>query len=168
MPNIEFLLASAAGSIDMIEDRKRSDSVLAREMQAEIDGSLLVGLNTNNYQFEPISVSNRIRSDSDLARELQDQWNNEEFMGPGSSLANVPPPPYSAESLDSFPSVSSPLRSPIKTPTAAASNPLTGSSIRSEMHRHDRWVQFITCLYSTVSLTGGMCVLKIWRTVYDK
>jgi hypothetical protein len=124
------------GNIDMIEDRKRSDSVLAREMQAEIDGSLLVGLNTDNYQFEPIPVSNRIRSDSDLARELQDQWNNEEFMG--STGPNIPPPPYSAESLDSFPSVSSPLRSPVRAPTTGSSNPLTGSSIRSEMHRHDR------------------------------
>jgi hypothetical protein len=141
------MIASVAGSTDMIEDRKRSDSALAREMQAEIDGSLLVGMNTNNYQFEPISVSNRIRSDSDLARELQDQWNSEEFMVPGPSLPNAPPPPYSAESLDSFPSVSSPLRSPIKAQTAATSNPLAGSSIRSEMHRHDRWVSFVILFY---------------------
>ena len=139
--SIDFA-AAATGNSNMTEDRKRSDSVLAREMQAEIDGSLLAGMNSNNYQFEPISVSNRIRSDSDLARELQDQWNSEEFNIP--ALSNIPPPPYSAESQDSFPSVTSPLplRSPLKAPTGSSGNSQFSSSVRSEMHRHDRCDQF--------------------------
>ena len=89
--------------------RERSDSDIAREMQAEIDNSLLMDMdNSNPYHFVPVTNSNlntnnnnnnnnnntnsnnnnnannRVRSDSEIARELQAEWDREEYTTQGS------------------------------------------------------------------------------------
>ena len=115
--------------------RERSDSEVARQMQAEMDGSLLLDLGNhnseNNFEFESIASSGRVRSDSEVAREMQASWNNEDFT--------VVPPLIPAESLDTFPSVSSPLVSAVRASSSGPSAPFS-PSIRSHLHRHDRCV----------------------------
>lgn len=129
---------SKISSSDAVAGRERSDSELARELQAEMNGSPLdlsdMGSGSvtspNKYQFQ-IVQNNRARSDSDIARELQAQWNNEEFA----SLTD-PLPLLVVESRDSFPSTFSPVLSPLKASAASSYSP----SIRSGIHRHDRSV----------------------------
>ena len=132
--------------------RDRSDSDIAREMQAEIDNSLLMDMdNTNPYHFVPVSntnsnsilnTNNRVRSDSEIARELQAEWDREEYPTQGSSvpspLGPFPPQhdPILFESQDTFPSVTTPIQSASKLP-AIASTPFS-PGLRSGMHRHDR------------------------------
>ena len=128
----------AAGSSAMGWRRDRSDSEVAREMQAEIDGSLLMDMSNHNgggdfnSQLDAVS-GNRMRSDSDMARELQAKWDSEEF-----GTADVLPPAQS-ERADTFPSVSSPLPSASKGSSSSQATAFS-PSIRSHLHRHDRFV----------------------------
>lgn len=114
--------------------RERSDSDVAREMQAEMDESVL--LDTSNPSKEDGIHSeskniggNRMRSDSEVARELQAKWNSEEF-DPSDTAAIT-----SSENLDTLSSMSTlPFLS-----NRASSAPISSSpSIRSHLHRHDR------------------------------
>ena len=142
--SVVMYTASKTSMSEVVAGRERSDSDLARELQAEMDGSPLALSDTgtrpvstaSTYQFQIVQDS-RPRSDSDIARELQAQWNNEEFA----SLTD-PPSLTAVESRDSFPSVSSPVMSPVRDPARSSFSP----SIRSGIHRHDRSVCALHCL----------------------
>lgn len=145
-----------------INRRERSDSEIAREMQAEIDNSSLIDMDsTHPYHFVPVTntntssnsnsnsnvnsnANNRVRSDSEVARELQAEWDREEYPPSGSPgvspLGPYPPPhdPIHFESQDTFPSVTTPIQSASKVATTA-STPFS-PGLRSGMHRHDRYV----------------------------
>lgn len=129
-------LTNGAGDSTIQWQRERSDSEVAREMQAEIDGSILMDMSNpssgSNFHFESEPIGGSwVRSDSQVARELQAKWDNEEFDS--SDIATLTPP----ENFDTFPSVSSPLpqsNRALSAPTSASFSP----SIRSHLHRHDR------------------------------
>jgi hypothetical protein len=140
--------------------RERSDSEIAREMQAEIDNSSLIDMdNTHPYHFVPVtntntssnsnsnknsSANNRVRSDSEVARELQAEWDREEYPPSGSPGVSplgpypLPHDPIHFESQDTFPSVTTPIQSASKVATTP-STPFS-PGLRSGMHRHDRYV----------------------------
>lgn len=140
--SVVMYTASKTSMSEVVAGRERSDSDLARELQAEMDGSPLALSDTgtrpvstaSTYHFQIVQDS-RPRSDSDIARELQAQWNSEEFA----SLTDPPSLTVTAlEGRDSFPSVFSPVMTPLKDPATSSFSP----SIRSGIHRHDRSVLY--------------------------
>ena len=122
-----FLLISASVSDSA---RPRSDSEVARQLQAECDNEL-----NQSYSFASVpvtperqrgtNVNVRPRSDSEVARELQAQWNAEE--GFGGSGTSTPLPLFSPS------------------PPPHRSGPTVSSSPVSGFHRHDRYVYGYLC-----------------------
>eukprot|EP01042_Synura_sphagnicola_P000653 gene653-722_t len=114
-----LLLISASASDSA---RPRSDSEVARQLQAECDNEL-----NQSYSFASVPVTPerqrgtninvRPRSDSEVARELQAQWNAEE--GFGGSGTSTPLPLFSPS------------------PPPHRSGPTVSSSPVSGFHRHD-------------------------------
>ena len=160
LSNILIFLLSSSIITDVVvsnntvtNQRERSDSDIAREMQAEINNSLLDMDNSNPYHFVPVTntnsntnsnvnTNNRVRSDSEIARELQAEWDREEYPTQGSMVPSPlgPYPPHDPiqfESQDTFPSVTTPIQSASKVPSTA-STPFS-PGLRSGMHRHDRY-----------------------------
>ena len=128
--------ALADGSEDNSSDwqRERSDSDVAREMQAEMNESVLIGTsnpsNGDDIHLESKNIGgNRMRSDSEVARELQAKWNSEEFDPSDTTAVS------SLENLDTLSSMSSP---PMSSNRASFVPISSGPSIRSHLHRHDR------------------------------
>jgi hypothetical protein len=129
--------------------RPRSDSELARQLQAELDGSVVMNFANDvaaeaHHAAPPPAVpvhgtSNsssssgaRPRSDSDYARELQSQFEAEDgalAMGGFPPLLQPPPPPP-------------PPLLPIATTAVHATSPLMKTNVRTGIHRHDRCVCF--------------------------
>ena len=114
--------------------RERSDSDVAREMQAEMNESVLIGTSNpskgDDIHLESKNIGgNRMRSDSDVARELQAKWNSEEFDPSDTAAVS------SSQNLDTLSSMSSP---PFSSNRASSVPISSGPSIRSHLHRHDR------------------------------
>jgi len=104
--------------------RARSDSEMARAMQAEMDG---FGAMDTDHTSMRAPTTERPRSDSEMARDLQAQWDAEE--GAGSISTAVAPLPTPAPSVSSIGNGSSNGEDRVMG--------LDFSSIRAAVHRSD-------------------------------
>lgn len=69
--------------------RPRSDSEIARELQASFDSNPFY--DERNFQYQASHTQSRPRSDSDLAREMQNEWNQQnDAISSTSSVPSVP------------------------------------------------------------------------------
>lgn len=129
------VLSTAMITTDTASTRPRSDSDIARELQAQFNNESNGNTSTQTNSMQPFtssqlchetsnnnnnnSNSNRPRSDSDIARELQAQFNNEDDIPP---LVNMDL--FGGEAkMDTSMSVT-----PVITPTAAAAPPPTSTT----------------------------------------
>ena len=139
------VLAPGAGYTGRMQ---RSDSDLARQLQAELDGSVVMNF-TNDVAAQVASIppaaaaapdnnalgsTARPRSDSDYARELQRQFEVEDGEMTGGAFPPLPPPP--PPPLPVVPAAANAVH---------AGSPLMKTNARAGMHRHDRCIYMRAC-----------------------
>jgi hypothetical protein len=91
---------SSSTSIQSTQIRQRSDSEIARELQANFDQNpdyedhippvaVVPSVASPQAQQNQVSTSNRPRSDSEIARQMQEEWNQDDTMPSSSSSVTV-------------------------------------------------------------------------------
>lgn len=139
-----------------VENRNRSDSEVARALQAELDA---VAPLPQTFDFSSVQSgvdrdrnnnNNRPRSDSEIARELQAAWDSEVSSSyPTTPMDwNTSPIPSGGNNLDITPpyyqpnfNSSTPIYLP---PTEVVQSPIQQTVVekRSHLHRSDRYTPF--------------------------
>lgn len=135
--------------------RLRSDSDMARELQAQIDNELLPDDNFNNNNTHDGDIGNissnnnnmRIRSDSELAREMQAQWDAEDTITTMQYPINSPSSSNTNNSNMMIP-VSSQMNVPEQQQV------VVDHSIRSHIHRSDSIAEDTTEQFTMYHFNG--------------